>query len=167
VPDAPPNPTLEQLTDVVVTMARAVDAVLREQQALSREVRGLRHDMLGEVRALDARVAVISEDVRVLRVLRDGLTALAADVDVVRQLASQAASSKQMAEISGQLSSLLGEIEMARAQVLQLERAPEPEPEHDDAVEQLAQRVRRMSDTARRLGNDVLRDLRSRKRKHP
>ena len=242
---------MTQLTEVVATMARAVDIVMREQLALTEAVRGLRTELeslsvpeldqgplredlrrgfdrvlgavssaetavSGEVRALDARVGAMAEDMRFLRVLRDGLTALAADVDSVRQLAAKSATSQQMAEVTRELSTVLREIESARAQVLEVERAPgpvqverevvnvsadvdelgrridrlaevveqrmtpappEPPPaaaEHEpaarrepDATDELAERLRRMSQSARQLGNGVLDDLRARRRRKP
>lgn len=244
--DASPEPTLEQLTDVMASMARAVDVLLREQQALSEAVRGLHQELsglsfpeldqgalredlrrgfdrmlgavssaeqsvTGDVRALDARVGAMSEDMRILRVLRDGLTALASDVDSVRQLAARSATSQQMGEVTRELSAVLREIETARAQVLQVERAPvqverevvtvtadvddlgrridrlaeaveerlaqapppagprgDDEPHEwnePDAVDHLAQRLRRMSLSARQLGNGVLEDVRARRKK--
>ena len=239
---------VSQLTEVMASMARAVDVLLREQQALSEAVRGLHHELsalsfpeldqgglrddmrrgfdrvlgavssaeqsvTGDVRALDARVGAMSEDMRILRVLRDGLTALASDVDSVRQLAARSATSQQMGEVTRELSAVLREIETARAQVLQVERAPvqverevvtvtadvddlgrridrlaevveerlaqatpppppassrgdEPhESGEPDAVDQLAQRLRRMSLSARQLGNGVLEDVRARRKK--
>ena len=187
----PSSPTVEQLTDVVVTMARAMEAVLREQQALTREMRSLRRELTGEVRSLDERVGALSEDMRIVRALRDGLAALASDVDAVRQLSARAATSQQMAEVIGELSMVLREIETAKARVLELERAPAPpEPEvvtvtadveelgrridqladvveHQSphAVDELAERLRRMSQSARQLGNGVLADLRSRRKR--
>src|SRR5687768_4444791 len=231
----------------MATMARAVDVLLREQQALGEAVRGLHHELTGmslpavdhgalqedmrrgfdrvlsavsvaehtvtgDVRALDARVGAMAEDMRILRVLRDGLTALASDVDSVRQLAARSATSQQMGEVTRELSAVLREIETARAQVLQVERAPvqverevvtvtadvddlgrridrlaevveerlaqappppapskgydEPhESNEPDAVDQLAQRLRRMSLSARQLGNGVLEDVRARRKK--
>jgi hypothetical protein len=76
----------------------------------------------GEVRALDARVGAMSVDLRILRVLRDGLTALASDVDSVRQLAAKSATSQQMADVTRELSTVLREIETARAQVLSVDQ---------------------------------------------
>src|SRR3954454_19591279 len=96
---------MTQLADVMTTMARAVDVLMREQQALSEEVRGLRPELAslsmpaldqgplredirrgfarvlgavssseqvvaGEVKALDARVGAMSDELRILRVLR-------------------------------------------------------------------------------------------------
>lgn len=222
---------VKQLTDVMTTMARAVDVVMREQLALTEAVRGLRTEIAslampeldagplrddmrrgfdrvlgavssaestvtGELRALDTRVGAMSDDLRILRALRDGLAALASDVDSVRQLAAKSATSQQMADVTRELSTVLREIESARAQVLQVERAPgeverevvtvtadvdelgrridrlaeaveqrrEPAPEPDGADE-LAERLRRMSRTARQLGNGVLDDLRGRRRR--
>jgi hypothetical protein len=237
---------MTQLADVMTTMARAVDVVMREQQALTEAVRGLRSELaslslpeldqgplrddlrrgfdrvLGavssaessvssEVRALDARVGAMSDDLRVVRVLRDGLTALASDVDSVRQLAAKSATSQQMSDVTRELSAVLREIESARAQVLEVERAPAATVEREvvtvtadvdalgqridrladvveqrlaeppapppamieqpvagrepDAADELAERLRRMSQSARQLGNGVLEDLRNRRKK--
>ena len=241
---------MTQLADVMTTMARAVDVVMREQQALTEAVRGLRTELAsmsvpaldqgplredlrrgfdrvlgavssvetsvsGEVRALDARVGAMSDDLRILRVLRDGLTALASDVDSVRQLAAKSATSQQMVDVTRELSTVLREIESARAQVLEVDRTPaqverdvvtvstdvdelgrridrladvveqhmgrpsdpgEPEAapappaeppalRQPDTADELAERLRRMSQSARQLGNGVLEDLRGRRRK--
>ena len=143
----------------------------------------------------------MSEDLRILRVLRDGLTALASDVDSVRQLAAKSATSEQMADVTRELSTVLREIESARAQVLEVERAPVQHVERDvvtvtadvdelgrridrlaeaveqrmseppatspepDTADELAERLRRMSHSARQLGNGVLGDLRARRKK--
>jgi hypothetical protein len=247
VSDASSEPTLQQLIQLMATMARAVDVLLREQQALGEAVRGLHHELTGmsfpaidhgalqedmrrgfdrvlsavssseqaltgDVRALDARVGAFADDLRIVRVLRDGLTALASDVDSVRQLAARSATSQQMGEVTRELTAVLREIESARAQVLQVEaapvqverdvvtvtadvddlgrridrladvveqrlaqaptppeasqpNAPSSERHESDAVDQLAQRLRRMSLSARQLGNGVLEDVRARRKR--
>lgn len=233
VPQFASRTDVAQLTDVVATMARAMDVVMREQQALTEAVRGLRTELASlsmpeldqgalrddvrrgfdrvlsavasaetsvsaDVRALDARVGAVSEDLRIVRALRDGLTGLASDVDSVRQLAARSATSQQMAEVTRELSTVLREIESARAQVLEVERVPAQQVETEvvtvtadvdelgrridrlaEAVEQrlaapapethevgeLAERLRRMSTSARQLGNVVLEDLRNRRKR--
>jgi hypothetical protein len=243
LPEFASRTEVAQLTDVMTTMARAVDVVMREQLALTEAMRGLRTEIAslsvpeldagplredmrrgfdrvlgavssaetsvaGEVRALDARVGAMSDELRIVRVLRDGLAALASDVDSVRQLAARSATSQQMADVTRELSTVLREIEMARAHVLEVERAPvqverevvtvtadvdelgrridrlaeaveqrlhEPSPVtpteapapqgESDVADELAERLRRMSHSARLLGNGVLEDLRNRRKK--
>jgi chromosome segregation ATPase len=143
----------------------------------------------GEVRAVDARIGAIAEEVRVVRVLRDGLDALADGIDGIRQLASRTATSQQMTEVTAELAAVLREIDSARSQVLEVEQSAGPVraevvavgTEVDDLgkridhlaelVEQqsapgdVSQRLRQLSVTARQLGNGVLEDLRSRRKR--
>lgn len=160
---------------------RVVSAVSSTEQAV-----------VGEVKAVDARIGAIAEEVRLVRVLRDGLDALADGVDGVRQLAARSATSQQMTEVTRELAGVLAEIETARSQVLRVEQSTSPVAaevvavgtEVDDLgrrIDQLAeviegrtsgtgattevtQRLRQMSVVARQLGNGVLEDLRSRRR---
>jgi uncharacterized coiled-coil DUF342 family protein len=171
-----------QREDVRRGVDRVVSAVSSAEQAVA-----------GEVRAVDARIGAIAEEVRIVRVLRDGLEALADGVDGVRQLAARTATSQQMTEVTAELAAVLREIESARSQVLQVEQSTTPVhaevvavgSEVDDLgkrIDQLAeivesrvgpgggssevsQRLRQMSASARQLGNGVLEDLRSRRRR--
>jgi hypothetical protein len=144
----------------------------------------------GEVKAVDARIGAIAEEVRIVRVLRDGLEALAEGVDGVRQLATRTATSQQMTEVTRELGSVLAEIATARSQVLRVEQSTSPVAAEvvavgsdvDDlgrridqlaevieermapgATSEVAQRLRQMSESARVLGNGVLEDLRVRR----
>jgi len=206
------------VNEVVTAMARAVDVLLREHQQLRSEMEdvrrlstdvALREDVrrgvdrvvasvssaeqavASEVRAVDARVGSLADDVRLVRVLRDGLDALTDGVDGIRQLAARTATSQQMTEVTRELGAVLHEIERARTQVLQVDQ-PAPSTvitvgsdvdelgrRMDALAEQLAapaaaapseatqlvaERLRRMSDVARQLGNGVLEDMRARRR---
>lgn len=159
---------------------RVLGAVSGSEQAIS-----------GELKAVDARVGAIAEDVRMVRVLRDGLDALTEGIDGVRQLAARTATSQQMSEVTRELVSVLAEIDSARNHVLRVEQSTGPVAaevvavgtEVDDlgrridqlaevieqkmttgsASEQVAQRLRQVSDSARQLGNGVLEDLRVRR----
>ncbi|MCU1485070.1 MAG: hypothetical protein JWN67_1816 [Actinomycetia bacterium] len=171
-----------QREDVRRGVDRVLGAVSSAEQAVA-----------GEVRAVDARVGAIAEEVRIVRVLRDGLDALADGIDGVRQLASRTATSQQMTEVTRELGAVLAEIETARTQVLRVEQSTSPVAaevvavgsEVDDlgrridqlaeviedrmapstASAEVAQRLRQMSVTARQLGNGVLEDLRSRRKR--
>jgi hypothetical protein len=170
-----------QRDDVRRGVDRVLGAVSSAEQAVS-----------GEVRAVDARVGAIAEEVRIVRVLRDGLEALADGVDGVRQLASRSATTQHMGEVTRQLGLVLAEIESARSQVLSVEQSTSPvaaevvavSSEVDDlgrridqlaevieakmapgASAEVAQRLRQMSVAARQLGNGVLEDLRGRRKR--
>jgi hypothetical protein len=166
----------------------AIEAALTELAHRDDVRRGVDR-VVGEVRAVDERVGAMAEDVRLVRVLRDGLSALESGVDGVRQLTARTATSQQMADVSRELGAVLGEIAAARNQVLRVEQSATPLPadvmavtrDVDDlgaridklaeAVEargaepQVAERLRVMSDAARTLGNSVLDDLRARRRR--
>ncbi|MCU1374774.1 MAG: hypothetical protein JWO68_2060 [Actinomycetia bacterium] len=168
-----------QRDDVRRGVDRVLGAVSSAEQAVS-----------GEVKAVDARVGAIAEEVRIVRVLRDGLDALAEGVDGVRQLAARTATSQQMTEVTRELGSVLAEIATARSQVLRVEQSTGPVAAEVVAVgsdvddlgrridqlaeviegrmapggtSEVAQRLRQMSESARLLGNGVLEDLRVRR----
>jgi hypothetical protein len=94
---------------------RSFDRVLHEISATEESLRG-------EVRAVDSRLTGFGDDLRLVRGLRDGLEALAAGVDSVRQLASRSATSSQMGELARDLSTVLAEIESARSHVLSVDQ---------------------------------------------
>lgn len=163
---------------------RGVDRVLGA-------VSGAEQAVTGELRAVDARVGAIAEEVRIVRVLRDGLDALTVGIDGVRQVAARSATAQQMHEVTRELNAVLGEIESARSQVLRVEQSSAPVAadvvavgtEVDDlgrridqlaevigqrmsggtAGDQVAQRLRQVSESARLLGSGVLEDLRVRR----
>jgi phage shock protein A len=166
----------------------AIEATLNDLAHREDVRRGVER-VVGEVRAVDERVGAMAEDVRLVRVLRDGLSALESGVDGVRQLAARGATSQQMADVSRELGAVLGEIAAARSQVLRVEQSASPVAADviavgrdvdelgaridklADAVEargaepQVTERLRAMSDSARVLGNSVLADLRARRRR--
>ena len=195
-----------QVNAVVTALGRAVDVLLREHQLLRAELEEVRRTtgdqredlrrgvdrvvaavssaeqaVAVEVRAVDARVGALAEDVRLVRVLRDGLDALADGVDGIRQLAARSATSQQMTEVTRELGAVLAEIERARTQVLHVE-APQPATvvsvgadvgDLGRRIDALAEKLdqpevatplRRMSDLARQLGNEVLADVRARRK---
>ncbi|MCU1377920.1 MAG: hypothetical protein JWN29_903 [Acidimicrobiales bacterium] len=168
-----------QRDDVRRGVERVLGAVSSAEEAVS-----------GEVKAVDARIGAIAEEVRIVRVLRDGLEALADGVDGVRQLAARSATSQQMTEVTRELGSVLAEIATARSQVLRVEQSTSPvsaevvavgsevdvlgrridqlaevieERMAPGATSEVAQRLRQMSESARLLGNGVLEDLRVRR----
>jgi archaellum component FlaC len=94
---------------------RSFDRVLHEISTTEQSLKG-------EVRAIDSRLTGFGEDLRLVRGLRDGLEALGAGVDAVRQLASRSATSTQMGELAHDLSTVLAEIETARSQVLAVDQ---------------------------------------------
>jgi hypothetical protein len=171
-----------QRDDVRRGVDRVLGAVSNAEQTVS-----------GELRAVDARVGAIAEEVRIVRVLRDGLDALADGVDGVRQIASRSATTQHMGEVTRQLGLVLAEIESARSQVLHVEQSTAPVAAEVVAVTsevdvlgrridqlaevietkmgpgggttEVAQRLRQMSESARQLGNGVLEDLRSRRKR--
>src|SRR5947208_1195311 len=121
-----------QVNAVVTALGRAVDVLLREHQLLRAELEEVRRTagdqredlrrgvdrvvaavssaeqaVAVEVRAVDARVGALAEDVRLVRVLRDGLDALADGIDGIRQLAARSATSQQMTEVTRELSVVL------------------------------------------------------------
>ena len=165
-------------------LRRGVDRVLGA-------VSGSEQAVTGELRAVDARVGALADDVRMVRVLRDGLDALTEGIDGVRQLAARTATSQQMSEVTRELGSVLAEIDSARNHVLRVEQSSGPMAadvvavgtEVDDlgkridqlagvieerlaggnAAEVVAERLRQVSASARQLGNGVLEDLRVRR----
>jgi len=203
-----PRPSeVAQLAELAVATARAVEAVVRNQQALNEGMTALRSDLVtmrrevmgelthvardddvrrvadrmltaissaehvvtGEVRALDTRVGSLADDVRLVRALRDGLESLAVGVESVRQLATRAATSQQMNELTAELATVLREIESARTQVVAFEQSPTPPPAAEvvataEVVDHLADRLHNLSEVARQLGNGVLEDLRARRK---
>jgi small-conductance mechanosensitive channel len=94
---------------------RSFDRVLHEISTSEEALKG-------EVRAIDNRLSGFGDDLRLVRGMRDGLEALAAGVDAVRQLASRSATSNQMGELARDLSTVLAEIETARAHVLSVDQ---------------------------------------------
>ena len=94
---------------------RSFDRVLHEISSTEESIKG-------EVRAIDNRLTGFGDDLRLVRGLRDGLEALAAGVDAVRQLAARSATSSQMGELAHDLSTVLAEIESARSQVLSVDQ---------------------------------------------
>lgn len=171
-------------------LRRGVDRVLGA-------VSGAEQALTGELRAVDARVGALADDVRVVRLLRDQIEALGEGVDGVRQLAARAATSSQMGEVTRELGAVLAEIESARSQVLRVEQSSSPVAAEvvsvgadvdqlgqridrlaevvervadsgggkDASVQQVAQRLRQVADSARSRGTGVLDDLRSRRAK--
>jgi hypothetical protein len=121
---------------------RSFDRVLHEISATEESLRG-------EVRAVDSRLTGFGDDLRLVRGLRDGLEALAAGVDSVRQLASRSATSNQMGELARDLSTVLAEIESARSHVLSVDQqvgmlqanAIEVTPEIKQEVQDLERKV--------------------------
>jgi ABC-type transporter Mla subunit MlaD len=96
--------------------------VRRSFERVLHEISTTEASLKGEVRAIDQRLTGFGEDLRLVRGLRDGLEALAAGVDSVRQLAARSATSSQMGELATDLSTVLAEIESARAHVLSVDQ---------------------------------------------
>jgi hypothetical protein len=133
---------LAAIEDVIASLRDelAIDRLEASMRDLSQDTSGLRADvrrsfdrvlheisateesLKGEVRAVDSRLTGFGDDLRLVRGLRDGLEALAAGVDSVRQLASRSATSSQMGELARDLSMVLAEIEAARSQVLSVDQ---------------------------------------------
>lgn len=164
----PPRELLERLDAVKADLQRGFDRV-------ASAVGGTEQALTGELRALDARVGALADDARLVRLVRDGLDALVGAVDGVRQLASRGATSQQVLEMNGELKLLLAEIESARQQ-FRIEPAPLEATvqvqELGERIEQLvttvedralASRLRHAGEVARRLGNNVLTELRTRR----
>lgn len=105
----------EDTSGLRADVRRSFDRVLHEISTSEESLKG-------EVRAIDHRLTGFGEDLRLVRGLRDGLEALAAGVDAVRHLASRSATSSQMGELAADLSTVLAEIETARAQVLSVDQ---------------------------------------------
>jgi hypothetical protein len=105
----------EDTSGLRADVRRSFDRVLHEISTSEESLKG-------EVRAIDHRLSGFGEDLRLVRGLRDGLEALAAGVDSVRHLASRSATSSQMGELAADLSTVLAEIETARAQVLSVDQ---------------------------------------------
>jgi hypothetical protein len=105
----------EDTSGLRADVRRSFDRVLHEISTTEESLKG-------EVRAIDHRLTGFGEDLRLVRGLRDGLEALAAGVDGVRQLAARSATSSQMGELAADLSTVLAEIETARAQVLSVDQ---------------------------------------------
>jgi hypothetical protein len=78
--------------------------------------------LTGEVRAIDHRLGGMGDDLRLVRGMRDGLEALSSGIDSVRQLAARSATSSQMGDLAHDLSTVLAEIETARAHVLSVDQ---------------------------------------------
>jgi hypothetical protein len=97
--------------------------VRRSFDRVLHEISTTEESLKGEVRAIDQRLTGFGEDLRLVRGLRDGLEALAAGVDGVRQLAARSATSSQMSELATELSTVLAEIESARAHVLSVDQS--------------------------------------------
>jgi hypothetical protein len=96
--------------------------VRRSFDRVLHEIASSEESLKGEVRAIDGRLAGFGDDLRLVRGLRDSLEALASGVDAVRQLAARSATSSQMGELASDLSTVLAEIESARAQVLSVDQ---------------------------------------------
>jgi len=105
----------EDTSGLRADVRRSFDRVLHEISTTEESLKG-------EVRAIDQRLTGFGEDLRLVRGLRDGLEALAAGVDSVRQLAARSATSSQMGELATDLSTVLAEIESARAHVLSVDQ---------------------------------------------
>lgn len=105
----------EDTSGLRADVRRSFDRVLHEISTSEESLKG-------EVRAIDQRLTGFGDDLRLVRGLRDGLEALASGVDAVRQLASRSATSNQMGELARDLSTVLAEIETARAQVLSVDQ---------------------------------------------
>lgn len=160
-----------EVRDLLVTMSRAVTTLVQQQQVLAGAIVGIRDELaeipskddlrrstdrvLGEVKAIEDRLGGMGEEVRVLRVLRDRVDALADGVDGVRQLAARSATSQQMTDVSRELGAVLGEIAAARGQIVHIEQVAVPAmPAAPPVTERL-----------RHLGNVVLDDLRARRQR--
>ena len=105
----------EDTSGLRADVRRSFDRVLHEISTTEESLKG-------EVRAIDHRLSGFGDDLRLVRGLRDGLEALASGVDSVRQLASRSATSSQMGELAHDLSTVLAEIETARAHVLTVDQ---------------------------------------------
>ena len=105
----------EDTSGLRADVRRSFDRVLHEISTSEESLKG-------EVRAIDHRLTGFGDDLRLVRGLRDGLEALASGVDSVRALASRSATSSQMGELARDLSTVLAEIETARAQVLSVDQ---------------------------------------------
>ena len=105
----------EDTSGLRADVRRSFDRVLHEISTTEETLKG-------EVRAIDHRLSGFGEDLRLVRGLRDGLEALAAGVDSVRQLAARSATSSQMGELATDLSTVLAEIESARSHVLSVDQ---------------------------------------------
>jgi hypothetical protein len=124
---------IERLETSLRQMGGELERVVEDTSDLRNDVRrsfervlvsidNAEHAVVGEVRAIDNRIGGMAEDLRLVRTLRDGLEALAAGVDSVRQLAARSATTSQMTELATDLSAVLAEIEAARAQVLAVDQ---------------------------------------------
>jgi len=105
----------EDTSGLRADVRRSFDRVLHE-------INTTEESLKGEVRAIDQRLSGFGDDLRLVRGLRDGLEALAAGIDGVRQLAARSATSSQMGELATDLSTVLAEIESARAHVLSVDQ---------------------------------------------
>jgi len=141
-PAAPADERLAAIERVIASLRDelAIDRLEASMRDMAEDTSGLRADvrrsfdrvlheittseeaLRGEVRAIDGRLAGFGEDLRLVRGLRDGLEALASGVDAVRQLAARGATSSQMADLAGELSMVLAEIESARTHVLSVDQ---------------------------------------------
>lgn len=152
-PVAPADP---RVLDRLVALESAIEQLVQRddlRRGVDRvlgAVSGAEQLLAGEVRAVDARVGAIADEVRVVRVLRDGLEGLAHGVDGIRQLAARSATSQQMTEVTRELGAVLAEIERARSQVLRVEQSSSPVAADVVAVgsdvDQLGKRIDELAD---------------------
>jgi hypothetical protein len=165
--------------------------VRRSFDRVLHEIGTTEESLKGEVRAVDHRLAGMGDDLRIVRQLRDGLEALASGIDGVRQLASRSATSAQMGELARDLSTVLAEIETARAQVINVDQQQPPaidvravtdemadlgariEALADRAVtaapassdDPMAARLRTLATSARQLSMGIAEDLKARRKR--
>lgn len=129
-------------------LRRGVDRVLGAVSSTEEAV-------TGELRAVDARVGALADDVRLVRLLRDQLEALGDGIDGVRQLAARGATSSQMSEVARELGAVLVEIESARSHVFRVEQSSTPVAAEvvsvGTDVDHLGQRIDRLAEVVERV----------------
>jgi len=142
----------EDTSGLRADVRRSFDRVLHEISTTEESLKG-------EVRAIDSRLTGFGDDLRLVRGLRDGLEALSSGVDAVRQLASRGATAGQMAELAGDLSMVLAEIETARSQVLavdqQVGRLQAHTPSDTIDVDHSAEVAREVEELERKVTDEI------------
>jgi hypothetical protein len=124
----------DELVEVMTLVTRASEALLREMQHLRDDVREIHADIVQR--------------------------------DDVRHLARRVATSDQLDKLTEQLAAVVAELRRTRAHDVVVETPP---PRREIAAPasalsaEVSARVRKLSEAARHLGNDVLDDLRARR----
>lgn len=122
-------------------------------------------DELVEVMTVVARATEVL--LREVQHLRDDVRDLHADTvqrDDIRHLARRVATSEQLDKLTQQLAAVVGEMRRTRAHDVVVEPRKEITPSASVLSAEVSARLRKLSDSARVLGNGVLDDLRARRR---